>query len=60
MHDLLQQMIYDLPANGKRLVQKAQGYHMTIKAGVITYENGDHTGALPRKLIKGGQSQPAA
>ena len=54
------EMIYDLPANGKRLVQKAQGYRMTIKAGVITYENGDHTGALPGKLIRGGQSQPAA
>ena len=53
------EMIYDLPANGKRLVQKAQGYRMTIKAGVITYENGDHTGALPGKLIRGGQSQPS-
>ena len=54
------EMIYDLPANGKRLVQKAQGYRMTIKAGVITYENGAHTGALPGKLIRGGQAQPVA
>ena len=54
------EMIYDLPANGKRLVQKAQGYRMTIKAGVITYENGDHTGALPGKLIRGGQALPVA
>jgi len=54
------EMIYDLPANGKRLVQKAQGYRMTIKAGVITYENGDHTGALPGNLIRGGQALPVA
>ncbi len=52
-------MIYDLPANGKRLVQKAKGYRMTIKDGVITHKNGDHTGALPGRLIRGGQTKPA-
>ena len=54
------EMIYDLPANGKRLVQKAKGYRMTIKNGVITHKNGDHTGALPGRLIRGGQTKPAA
>ena len=53
------EMIYDLPANGKRLVQKAKGYRMTIKDGVITHENGKHTGALPGRLIRGGQTKPA-
>ncbi len=53
------EMVYDLPANGKRLVQKAKGYRMTINSGEITYENGVHTGALPGKLIRGGKAQPA-
>ena len=52
------EMVYDLPANGKRLVQKAQGYRMTINSGEVTYENGIHTGALPGKLLRGGQSAP--
>ena len=54
------EMVYDLPANGKRLVQKARGYRMTINSGKITYENGVHTGALPGKLIRGGKTGPAA
>ena len=54
------EMVYDLPANGKRLVQKAKGYRMTINSGKITYENGVHTGALPGKLIRGGTTGPAA
>ena len=53
------EMVYDLPANGKRLVQKAKGYRMTINSGKITYENGVHTGALPGKLIRGGKTGPA-
>ena len=54
------EMVYDLPANGKRLVQKAKGYRMTINSGKITYENGVHTGALPGKLIRGGKTGPTA
>lgn len=50
------EMVYDLPAAGKRLIQKADGYLATICAGVVTYENGTHTGALPGRLIRGGQA----
>ena len=49
-------MAYDLPANGKRLIQKADGYRMTICAGEVTYEEGEHTGAMPGRLLRGGQS----
>ena len=49
-------MVYDLPAGGKRLVQKADGYRMTIKAGEPTFENGEATGAMPGHLIRGPQS----
>ncbi len=50
------EMAYDLPAGGKRLVQKADGYRMTIKAGQPTFENGEATGALPGRLIRGARA----
>lgn len=48
-------MVYDLPAGGKRLVQKAEGYRMTIQSGQVTYESGEHTGAMPGRLLRGSQ-----
>ncbi len=47
------EMIYDLPAGGKRLIQKARGYVATICNGIVTYENGKHTGAKPGRLVRG-------
>jgi N-acyl-D-amino-acid deacylase len=47
--------IYDLPAGGRRLVQRAEGYRYTIKSGQVTFENGQHTGALPGGLVRGGR-----
>jgi N-acyl-D-aspartate/D-glutamate deacylase len=44
---------YDLPAGGKRLLQKADGYDATIVSGTITYRNGEATGALPGRMVKG-------
>ncbi len=49
------EMVYDLPASGKRLIQKANGYIATIKSGEVTFENGESTGALPGRLLRGGQ-----
>ena len=51
-------MVYDLPAGGKRLIQRAQGYTMTVCNGEVTYENGEHTGAYPGRLIRGGTVVP--
>ena len=48
----------DLPAGGKRLSQKADGYVMTLLDGQVTYRDGIHTGALPGRLIRG--QRPAA
>ena len=48
------EMVYDLPAGGKRLIQRAQGYRMTFCHGEMTYENGEHTGAFPGRLVRGG------
>jgi N-acyl-D-aspartate/D-glutamate deacylase len=52
----LVQTFYDLPANGQRLIQRAQGYHTTVLRGQVTFENGVATGALPGQLVRGRQA----
>ena len=47
--------IADLPAGGKRLVQRAEGYRYTIKSGQVTFVDGESTGALPGGLVRGGR-----
>ncbi len=47
--------IHDLPAGGKRLVQRAEGYRYTVKSGQVTFEDGESTGALPGTLVRGGR-----
>jgi N-acyl-D-amino-acid deacylase len=47
--------VYDLPAGGRRLVQRADGYRYTVKSGQVTFEDGEHTGALPGALVRGGR-----
>ena len=47
--------IYDLPAGGRRLVQRADGYRYTIKSGQVTFQDGESTGALPGSLVRGGR-----
>lgn len=49
------EMRYDLPAGGKRLVQKAEGYVATVLSGAVTYREGEATGALPGRLVRGPQ-----
>ncbi len=51
-------MAFDLPAGGKRLLQKADGYVATIKSGVVTFREGAMTGALPGALVRGPQAAP--
>ncbi|MEZ5953740.1 MAG: amidohydrolase family protein [Hyphomonas sp.] len=50
---------YDLPAGGRRLMQRASGYTATILNGVVTHRDGTPTGARPGRLIRGAQ-QPAS
>jgi len=50
----------DLPAGGKRLSQKSDGYEAIIVSGTVTYRNGRATGALPGRLIRGAKPDPAA
>jgi N-acyl-D-aspartate/D-glutamate deacylase len=48
-------MAFDLPAGGKRLLQRAEGYLHTFVSGAEVYASGEHTGALPGRLIRGAQ-----
>jgi N-acyl-D-aspartate/D-glutamate deacylase len=47
------EMVYDFPANGRRLVQHADGYVATFVNGMQTVSNDEFTGALPGQLIRG-------
>lgn len=47
---------HDLPAAGRRISQKADGYEATIVSGQITYRNGQPTDALPGRLVRGAQN----
>ena len=49
-------LAFDLPAGGKRLLQKADGYVATIKSGVVTFRDGKMTGALPGIVVRGPQN----
>ena len=45
-------MVFDLPANGRRLVQKASGYRATFVSGVQTVADDEFTGELPGTLLR--------
>jgi N-acyl-D-aspartate/D-glutamate deacylase len=48
----------DLPAGGKRLLQSAVGYLHTVVSGTETYYDGQPTGDLPGRLVRGPQPEP--
>ena len=48
----------DLPAGGKRLSQKSEGYVATIVSGTVTYRDGVATGTLPGRLVRGAKDAP--
>ena len=54
------EMVFDLPADGRRMIQRAEGYRATIVSGAVTFENGDATGEMPGRLIRGPQRERAA
>ncbi|VAV95510.1 N-acyl-D-aspartate/D-glutamate deacylase [hydrothermal vent metagenome] len=49
-------LAFDLPAGGKRLLQKADGYDYTIKSGQVTFKDGAVTDKRPGGLIRGPQA----
>ncbi|HVA09040.1 MAG TPA: amidohydrolase family protein [Acidimicrobiales bacterium] len=54
------EMVYDLPASGKRLIQRARGYVATIKSGVVVRDHDESTGERPGRLLRGPQPAPVA
>ena len=51
-------VVHDLPAGGLRFLQNADGIEATIVSGEVIYLNGEATGALPGKLVRGSQPDP--
>jgi N-acyl-D-aspartate/D-glutamate deacylase len=49
---------HDLPAGGRRFVQRAEGYVATVAGGQVTYAHGEPTGALPGRLVRGARPGP--
>jgi N-acyl-D-aspartate/D-glutamate deacylase len=46
---------YDLPAGGRRVLQQAEGYRHTFVAGREVMRDGEHTGELPGRLLRGAR-----
>jgi N-acyl-D-amino-acid deacylase len=53
------QMVFDLPAGGRRLIQRAEGYKFTVLSGEVTFQDGVPTEAMPGKLVRGPQHATA-
>jgi len=49
------ELVYDLPNQGRRFIQRARGYVATVKSGVVTFEHGEPTGAFPGAVVRGPQ-----
>jgi N-acyl-D-aspartate/D-glutamate deacylase len=52
------EVAYDLPAHGRRLVQRANGYVANVVGGMVTYREGVATGELPGRLVRGPRPAP--
>ena len=44
---------HDFPHGAGRFAQRARGYDYTVVAGEVFMEHGEHTGALPGRLLRG-------
>ena len=49
------QVVYDLPAGGRRVYQGASGYRYTLVSGEVIMQDGEPTGALPGRLVRAGR-----
>ena len=49
------ELIFDLPAGGKRLIQRVDGYRATLVSGIPIFEDGEDTGARPGRLVRANQ-----
>jgi N-acyl-D-amino-acid deacylase len=49
--------ISNLPNGARMIGQASTGYDATICAGQVTYRGGEHTGALPGRLVRGARAR---
>ncbi len=49
-------MEFDLPGGARRLLQRAEGYTATIVSGEVVSEDGEPTGNMPGRLVRGAQA----
>ena len=54
------QVVHDLPAGGRRFVQRADGYTASVVSGAVAFREGEPTGALGGRLLRGAQPAPKA
>jgi N-acyl-D-aspartate/D-glutamate deacylase len=47
------QVVFDLPAGGRRFMQRARGYHATLVSGEFSVRNDEPTDQLPGRLVRG-------
>jgi len=52
-------VVRDLPAGARRLVQRARGIAATVVNGEVLLRDGKHTGALPGRLLRGPLARSA-
>ena len=50
------ELVHDMPAGGRRFVQRVDGYQATLAAGIPIFEKGEHTGAMPGRLVRAGRN----
>jgi len=54
------QMVFDLPAGGRRFVQRARGYVATLVSGEFSMRGDEPTGELPGRLVRGVRAAASA
>jgi N-acyl-D-aspartate/D-glutamate deacylase len=52
------EVVDDLPAGARRLVQRTRGIAATVVNGEVLLRDGKHTGALPGRLLRGPLARP--
>ncbi len=53
------EVVDDLPAGARRLIQKTRGVAATVVNGEVLLRDGKHTGALPGRLLRGPKARTA-
>ncbi|HZP77230.1 MAG TPA: amidohydrolase family protein, partial [Pseudolabrys sp.] len=48
------ELVNDMPAGGRRFIQRVDGYNATLVAGTPIFEHGAATGAMPGRLLRAG------